>query len=130
MQYGAGWLADHFGVGVAGQVCALGTALVSVALALPLAQTLLVGAVFLLGGFITAFLTLALIAGTATDGHSMARNVSLISMLYTVSAVAGPLIAGASMHATRGDALMWFTAAAALIMAAVLAWLPAAKRAS
>jgi MFS family permease len=130
MQYGVGWLADHFGVGVAGQVCALGTALVSVVLALPLPQALVVAAVFLLGGFITAFLTLALIAGTATDGHSMARNVSLISMLYTVSAVAGPLIAGASMHATRGDALMWFTAAAALIMAAVLAWLPAAKRAS
>ena len=74
-----------------------------------------------LGGFITAFLTLAIIASTMTTGGSMARNVSLISMLYTGTAVVGPLIAGAAMKALHADALMWFTAATAFAMACGLA---------
>ena len=87
-------------------------------------------AVFLLGGLITAFLTLALIASTTTQSGSMASNVSLISMLYTLSAVAGPLIAGAVMNASDTDALMWSIAAAALVLAFVLAWLMRAKQSS
>ena len=74
-----------------------------------------------MGGFITAFLTLALIASTMTVRGNMASNVSMISMLYTLSAVAGPLIAGTAMKASHADALMWFTAAAAVIMVLVLA---------
>jgi MFS family permease len=123
MQYGVGWLADHRGVGTAGLCCAAGTALVSVALVLPLSHTLVMLAVFLLGGFITAFLTLALIASTTTPSGTMASNVSMISMLYTLSAVAGPLIAGATIKATDGDALMWLTAAAAMVMGMALVWL-------
>jgi len=130
MQYGVGWLADHRGVGMAALVCAIGTALVSVALALPLSYSLMMVAVFFLGGFITAFLTLALIASTTTKSGSMANNVSVISMLYTVSAVVGPLIAGATMKATHGDALMWFTAAAALAMACAVAMVGASRRES
>lgn len=122
MQYGVGWLADHRGVGTAALVCAAGTTLVSVALVLPLSYTLVMFAVFLLGGFITAFLTLALIASTMTTSGNMASNVSTISMLYTLSAVAGPLIAGATIKATHGDALMWLTAAAAVIMGMALVW--------
>jgi hypothetical protein len=80
---------------------------------------MLVG-VFLLGGVITAFLTLALIASTTTSTGTMARNVSTISMLYTASAIAGPLVAGAAMQATRSDTLMWFTAVIALSMAGAL----------
>jgi len=73
-------------------------------------------------------LTLALIASTKTATGSMARNVSLMSMLYTVSAIAGPLMAGTTMKATHSDALMWFTAAAAVTMAAGLLWgLPSKK---
>lgn len=87
-------------------------------------------AVFLLGGFITAFLTLALIASTMTVSGNMAGNVSVISMLYTLSAVAGPLFAGAAMKATHADALMWFTAAAAVVMAWVLSMGIGAKTAS
>jgi MFS family permease len=127
MQYGVGWLADHRGVGTAGVCCAAGTALVSMALVLPLNHTLVMVAVFLLGGFITAFLTLALIASTTTPAGNMASNVSLISMLYTLSAVAGPLIAGASIKASDGDALMWLTAAAALVMGIALVWLVPAR---
>ena len=127
MQYGVGWLADHRGVGTAALSCAAGTALVSVALVLPLSYALVMLAVFLLGGFITAFLTLALIASTTTPSGNMARNVSMISMLYTLSAVAGPLIAGATIKATHGDALMWLTAAAAVVMGVALANLPHPK---
>lgn len=127
MQYGVGWLADHRGVGTAAVSCAVGTAFVAVALTQPLNHLWLGVSVFFLGGFITAFLTLALIASTMTSTGSMAKNVSMISMLYTVSAVAGPLIAGATMKATHADALMWLTAAAALLMACGLGWVVSTK---
>jgi MFS family permease len=127
MQYGVGWLADHRGVRFAAISCAAGTALVSVTLVLPLNHALVMLAVFLLGGFITAFLTLALIASTTTPSGNMASNVSMISMLYTLSAVAGPLIAGTTIKATNGDALMWFTAAAAVVMGVALVWFVPAK---
>jgi MFS family permease len=127
MQYGVGWLADHRGVGFAALSCAVGTALVTIVLALPLNYVLVVVAVFLLGGFITAFLTLAIIAGTKTSSGDIAGNVSMISMLYTVSAIAGPLIAGAAMKATDNDALMWFTSATAVVMVSALARVVSSK---
>ena len=130
LQYPVGWLADHRGVGAAALWCAIGTVLVCVALALPMGYMPVMFAVFLLGGLITAFLTLALIASTMTQSGTMASNVSLISMLYTLSAVAGPLIAGAVMNASDTDALMWSIAAAALVLAFVLAWLMRAKQSS
>ena len=130
LQYPVGWLADHRGVGVAALWCALGTVLVCIALALPMGYLLVMCAVFLLGGLITAFLTLALIASTMTKSGTMASNVSLISMLYTLSAVAGPLIAGAAMNATNTDALMWSIAIAALVLAFVLVWLMRTKQSS
>ena len=120
MQYSVGWLADHRGVGRAALCCAVGTAVVCIALVLPMDYALVVAAVFLLGGFITAFLTLALIASTMTASGSMASNVSTISMVYTVSAVAGPLATGATIKESNGDALMWLTAAAALVMVFLL----------
>jgi MFS family permease len=130
LQYAVGWLADHRGVGVAALWCAIGTVLVCSALALSMGYTLVMIAVFLLGGFITAFLTLALISSTMTKSGSMASNVSLISMIYTLCAVVGPLMAGAAMKATGTDALMWSTAAAALVLVFVLAWLMRVKQAS
>jgi hypothetical protein len=77
----------------------------------------------LLGGFITSFLTLALIASTKTSSGDIVSNVSMVSMLYTVSAIVGPLVAGASMNASHGDALMWFTSTASLALVGVLVWL-------
>jgi predicted MFS family arabinose efflux permease len=113
MQYAAGWLADRHGVRAAAGVCAVGTALAAAALVQPIGPVAVVAAVFLLGGFVTAFLTLALVAGTSTAAGGTARNVSALTMLYTGGGVLGPLGAGAAMAATRGDALMWLTAAAA-----------------
>jgi hypothetical protein len=51
-----------------------------------------------------------------------------MSMLYIVSGAAGPLMAGAAMQATHSDALMWFVAAAAVVMLQGLLWLGHAKR--
>jgi MFS family permease len=130
MQYCVGWLADHRGVGFAAMFCAVGSALVTIVLALPLNYALIVVAVFLLGGFITAFLTLAIIAGTKTSSGDIAGNVSMISILYTVSAIAGPLIAGAIMKATDNDALMWFTTAAAVVMVCALGRVASSKHAA
>lgn len=124
LQYAVGWLADHRGLRLTALLCAGCTVLVCAALATPLDDVALVIAVFLLGGFITAFLTLALIASTTTRFGSMAGNVSMISMLYTLSAIAGPLIAGASIKASNGNALMGFTAVAAVLMAVGLLLLP------
>jgi MFS family permease len=122
LQYPVGWLADHRGVGGAAILCALGTAGTALLLAWSLDYTLAMITVFLLGGFITAFLTLAIVASTMTTGGNMAQNVSVISMVYSGTAVVGPLIAGATMVATRPDALMVFTAILALSMAGALAW--------
>jgi MFS family permease len=129
MQYGVGWLADHRGVRIAALLCAAGTALMCIVLASPLDYAFVMVAVFLLGGFITAFLTLALIASTMTLSGSMAGNVSAISMLYTLSAVAGPLIAGATIKASDGDALMWLTAVSAGGMFLLLIRLRASQQA-
>jgi hypothetical protein len=130
LQYGVGWLADHRGVGVAARWCAAATAVVAGVLAAwPLGPLLTGLAVFLLGGFITAFLTLALIASTMTPVGTLSGNVSRISMLYTGSAVVGPLAAASVMQVSNGDALMWFTAAAAVMLALLLGWRSAAARA-
>jgi MFS family permease len=127
LQYGVGWLADHHGVSTAARYSAAGTMLLTLALTLPLPHLWLLVVVFLLGGYITAFLTLALIASTLTTSGDMARNVSQMSMLYTASAISGPLIAGTVMKATHSDALMWFAAAAALVMLGGLLRLAYAK---
>jgi predicted MFS family arabinose efflux permease len=120
LQYGVGWFADHHGVDLAARWCALGTVLVCMALLSPMPYAYVMAAVFLLGGFITAFLTLALVAATMSTSGSMAGNVSTMSMVYTVSAVGGPLVGGAVIQASHGDALMWMTAGAALLMVFLL----------
>ncbi len=127
LQYCVGWLADHHSVGTAALSCAIGTIIVATVLTLQLSFTLVVIAIFLLGGFITAFLTLALIAGTTTKSGSIAKNLSMLAMLYTVSAIAGPLIAGAAMKAIHSDALMWFTATVAMIMLSTLSFTASPK---
>jgi MFS family permease len=120
LQYPVGWLVDRLSLRTTALACAACTALVTGALASPMEYPQLLVAVFLLGGFITALLTLALIASTLTGGN-MSGNVSLISMFYTLSAVAGPLMAGALVSAFDGNALMWFAAAIAAIMALAMA---------
>jgi MFS family permease len=120
IQYPVGSLCDHRGVGPSALWCAIGTLITALVLSVPLPYALFVGAMFLMGGFINAFLTLALIASAMTRGGNMETNVSLISMLFTGAAALGPLTAGAVMKSTQPASLMWFAATAALIMVAAL----------
>jgi MFS family permease len=120
LQYPVGWLVDRLSLRTTTMACAAGTVAVASILAMPLAYPQLLVVVFVLGGLISAFLTLALIASTLTGGN-MAGNVSLISMFYTLSAVAGPLIAGVLVSAFDGNALMWFAAALAATIALAMA---------
>ena len=120
LQYPVGWLSDHWGVGTAAVLCAAATAVLCAALTLALPYAAIWVAVFLLGGCITAFLTLALIASTLTPTGSMADNVSAISMTYTLCAAAGPLMAAQVIKASNGVALMGFASLAAIAMVALL----------
>jgi MFS family permease len=128
MQYVAGWLADHRGMGFASLCCCIGTAVVALALTCALGPLLLHAAVFCLGGLVTAYLTLALIASAKTLGGNMARNMSAVSMVYTLSAVVGPLAAAAAMHAVGGNGLMWVIAGFALLMAVYVARVASGRR--
>lgn len=114
LQYGIGWLADHRGLRFAALANAGLTALVALIAALPLGYLGLAVAVFVLGGTITAYLTLAIIAATQAGDGDLSLNIRRISMTYTAASVAGPLVAGAAMKNLASEALIWLVAALAL----------------
>lgn len=116
LQYAAGWLADHRGVAFACLTCSACTAGMAVLLTLPLSMAWLHVAVFALGGLITAYLTLALIASAKASSGTMARNMSLISMVYTATAIVGPLLAGGAITVLGGNGLMWALATFAVVL--------------
>ena len=120
LQYPVGWMADHWGMRAAGALAATGTVLAAALLALLPGVPVAYATMFVLGGLITAFLTLALIAATKTPTPDMAWNVSSLSIAYSLSAVVGPVVAGGAMTATTSAALMGFTAVVAGVMAVLL----------
>jgi len=120
LQYWAGWLADHRGLNFAALVNAASTVLVAAIAALPLGFTGLAIAIFALGGTITAYLTLAIIASTQAGDGDLSVNVRLISMTYTASSIFGPLIAGAAMKTLTSDALIWLVGGLAGLLCAYL----------
>ena len=120
LQYPVGWMADHWGMRAAGALAAAGTVLAAALLALLPGVPVAYATMFVLGGLITAFLTLALIAATKTPTPDMAWNVSSLSIAYSLSAVVGPVVAGGAMTATGSAALMGFTAVVAGVMAVLL----------
>jgi len=120
LQYAAGWLADHRGIGFACLTCSMCAAGVAVLLTFPLGMVWLHIAVFALGGFVTAYLTLALIASAKASSGNMARNMSVVSMVYTATAIVGPLLAGGAIKVLGGNGLMWTLAAFALVLTAWL----------
>jgi MFS family permease len=107
LQYLIGWLADHRGLAFATLVNAAGIVFIAGLAALPLGYFGLSIAVFALGGTITAYLTLALIASTQAGDGDMSVNVTRISMAYTASSIFGPLIAGVAMKSFSREALIW-----------------------
>jgi MFS family permease len=120
LQYAAGWLADHRGIAFACLTCSVGATGTAVLLTFPLAMVWLHIAVFALGGLITAYLTLALIASAKASSGNMARNMSVVSMVYTATAIVGPLVAGGAIKVLGGNGLMWTLAAFALVLTAWL----------
>lgn len=120
LQYPVGWMADHWGLRAAGALAALGTAMAAALLACVPSVPVAFVTMFVLGGLLTAFLTLALIAATKTPTPYMAWNVSSLSMAYSLSAVVGPVVAGGAMTATSSVALMWFAVVVGVVMAGLL----------
>lgn len=107
LQYLVGWLADHRGLAFAILLNAAGTFLIAAIAALPLGFIGLAITIFALGGTITAYLTLAIIASTKAGDGDLSVNIRRVSMAYTASSIFGPLIAGAAMKTLGGEALIW-----------------------
>lgn len=132
LQYLAGWLADHRSLHFAVMVNAATTVLVAAIAALPLGFTGLALTIFALGGTITAYLTLAIIAATKAGDGDLSVNVRRISIAYTASSICGPLIAGAAMKNLASEALIWQVGVLAAILCSYLllkAWSERLKRA-
>ena len=88
--------------------------------ALPLGFGGLAITIFALGGTITAYLTLAIIASTKAGDGDLSVNVRLISMVYTASSILGPLSAGVVMNTLSSEALIWLIGLLAAVLCAYL----------
>lgn len=122
MQYAAGWLTDHKGLGFTVTVCAVGTVLLGIFMSCPLQPWSMGLAMLLLGGFVCAFLTLSLIAAMTAVTGTMAGNVSRITMVYTSSAAAGPWVAGWVMSRYGNHTLVLQISVLALLLVALIRW--------
>jgi MFS family permease len=107
LQYLVGWLADQRGLVFTTLVCATSTVLITMVACMPLGFIEFSITIFALGGFITAYLTLAIIAATHVGHGDLSVNVRRVSMIYTTSSIFGPLIAGAAMKTVSSEALIW-----------------------
>jgi predicted MFS family arabinose efflux permease len=120
LQYLVGWLADHRGLAYATLVCSASTVIFAAIAALPLSFTGLTLTIFALGGTITAFLTLSIIAATSAGNGDLSISVRRVSMAYTASSIFGPLIAGVAMKSLGSEALIWQVGLMAVILCAYL----------
>jgi len=120
LQYLTGWLADHRGLAFATLVCAASTVLFAVIAALPLGFIGFAITIFALGGTITAFLTLSIIAATSAGNGDLSVSVRRVSMAYTASSIFGPLIAGVAMKSLGSEALIWHVGVLAAILCGYL----------
>jgi predicted MFS family arabinose efflux permease len=121
-QYPLGWLADHRGLRLTAMLCTVGTALALAVLALPAAMGPLAVALFILGGFLTAFLTLAMIAATDTGHDNPAATFSRITMTYTASSALGPLVGGAVMQTLGGSGFVAQAELPLIALAVYVVW--------
>jgi predicted MFS family arabinose efflux permease len=121
-QYPLGWLADHRGLRATAMLCTVGTALALAVLAWPPAMGSLALALFFLGGFLTAFLTLAMIAATDTGHDDPAATFSRITMTYTASSALGPLVGGAVMQTLGGSGFVAQAELPLIALAVYVVW--------
>ena len=120
LQYLAGWLADHRGLSFAALVCAASTVFFAVIASLPLGFFGLAITIFALGGTITAYLTLSIIAATTAGEGDLSVSIRQVSMAYTASSISGPILAGITMKSLSSDALIWQVGLLAVILCAYL----------
>ncbi|RDK00317.1 MFS transporter [Paraburkholderia lacunae] len=108
LQFPVGWFADRAGLAAAVIVCAtLSTlAICGFAMTAP-ASWLAAASALLLGGMNSSFITLGMYAAACSDKAALTRNMRLISLTFTGSSIAGPLVAGFAMNALGSDMLMW-----------------------
>jgi len=120
LQYLVGWLADHRGLTFATLACSASTVLFALIASLPLGLLGLSLTMFALGGTITAFLTLSIIAATSAGNGDLSVSVRRVSMAYTASSIFGPLIAGVAMKSLGSEALIWHVGVLAAILSGYL----------
>jgi predicted MFS family arabinose efflux permease len=120
LQYLAGWLADHRGLNFATLVCAASTVLFAAIASFPLGFFGLAITIFALGGTITAYLTLSIIAATTAGEGDLSVSIRQVSMAYTASSILGPILAGITMNSLTSDALIWLVGLLAIILCAYL----------
>jgi MFS family permease len=116
LQYLVGWLTDHRGLTFATLACSACTVFFAVIAALPIGFIGLGITLFALGGTITAFLTLSIIAATSAGNGDLSVSVRRVSMAYTASSTFGPLIAGVAMKSLGSEALIWHVGLLAAIL--------------
>jgi len=120
LQYLAGWLADHRGLGFAILVNAASTVLIAVIAALPLGFGGLAITLFALGGHDHRLSDTGHHRLHPSRRRRLSVNVRLISMAYTASSIFGPLSAGAVMNTFSSEALIWLIGLLAAVLCAYL----------
>ena len=123
LQYLMGWLADHRGLVFAMLVNAGITILMAILTSFPLGFSGLAVTFFVLGGTITGYLTLAIVASTKAGHGDLSVNVRLVSMAYTSSAIFGPLLAGVVMKSFTSEALIWLVGVLGVALSSYLLFL-------
>lgn len=125
LQFLLGWMVDTWGMKVAAALAALVTATCALAasVASPAGHEFAV-LMFLMGGGITGFLTLGLIAATEhANPARLAEDVSRVSIVFTLLSAVGPVVVGALASLAGGTMLMVFACATSVILLMVLrAW--------
>ena len=121
-QFPIGWLADAAGLrGVA--LCVTAATLAAALLSTPLVAHAVAFAVltFVLGGVMSSFLTLGILAATLSDPPAeLDAEVSRVSIAYTALAAIGPVFAGALVTLGGPGVLMGFLGVLAVLLGASL----------
>ena len=123
LQFPLGWLVDTKGFRTAVAWTGVVTAVCATALLVAPVRTLVFSgaSMFVLGGAITAYLTLGIIAATSdANPEVLATEVSRVSIAFTSLSAVGPLIAGGLVTVFGGGVLMIFAAGGGVLTVALL----------
>ena len=122
LQFLLGWIVDTWGMRTAATCAAVVTAACALiaSVAAPAGQVFTV-LMFLMGGGITGFLTLGLIAATEhADPARLAEDVSRVSIVFTLLSAIGPVLVGGLASLAGGTMLMVFACITSVVLLATL----------